>query len=61
MIGYYSQKAVDEGKAIAIYLDAKCKEVEVTAVYTDDTRMRELYKYDDVIRIGELGQFQRRK
>ena len=61
MIGYYSQKAVNEGKAIAIYLDAKGNEVEVTAVYTDDNRMKELYNYDDVVKVGELGQFQRRK
>lgn len=61
MIGYYSQKAVNEGKAIAVYLNTKGVEVEVTAVYTDDARMKELYKYDDVVVVGELGQFQRRK
>lgn len=59
--GYFSKKAADEGRPIAIYLDTKGNEVEVTAVYTDDARMQELYHYDDVVKVGELGQFVRRK
>ena len=61
MKGYYSKQAVQDGKPVAVYLDTKGNEVEVTAVYESDNRMKELYLYNDVVCIGDLLQFVRRK
>jgi len=61
MIGFYSNKAVKEGKPVAIYLDQTGKEVEVTAVYESQECMKRLYLYDDTISVGELYRFIGRK
>jgi hypothetical protein len=63
MIGYYSQSAMENGCSVAIYLDARGNEVEVTAIYENDNRMNDLYlpHWDDVVKVGELMQFVRRK
>jgi len=55
--GYYSQQHKDSGARTAIFLNEDGVEVVVTAVYENDERMKELYKWPDVVCLGRLTKF----
>ena len=55
--GFYSQKAVDNGRGSVIYLTPEGKEVEVTAVYEDKDGTD--YLWPDKVCVGQVAKYLR--
>ena len=58
MFGYFSQKAIDAGSISSIYADDQGREFEVT--FVNQVLENIEHQWDDVIFLGEVGQWVRR-
>lgn len=59
MVGFFSKVAEDSGRIVALYEGNGGKEVEVTGVYENEQRGRELYLpvYPDAVVVGQVYKF----
>ena len=63
MVGFFSKIAEESGRIVAIYEGNAGKDVEVTGVYENEERGKELYLpiYPDAVLVGQVYKFLQHK